>query len=193
MSDVSTFQEPSDSLISKCMRLQDCGSCLSSSSCSWCPVVCFPPLAHLPTPSLLTIYISKTSFCVPNTSPIPILAPFTNPSICPLAHGRERWELRTRPLGCNCSTITFLTSVISVIATLTAILLLILATWVGKWGLRRWRGRGKGWWRIWSKDWWASEGGWFKWSWRWKLTHRKGDERRDGQDGEASEQNPLLG
>jgi len=64
----------------------------------------------------------ESSTCVPNTSKIQILAPIGNPDICPL--WSERWELRTRPLGCHISTITFLTCIVSVLSTFVVILLI---------------------------------------------------------------------
>ena len=74
----------------------------------------------------------------------------------------ERWEIRTRPLGCRVSTITTLTSAVSVASTAVLIVLILLFTilvrWLrkrshekpgrpaadernqGKWNLWRWRG-----------------------------------------------------
>ncbi|OJD17613.1 hypothetical protein AJ78_02312 [Emergomyces pasteurianus Ep9510] len=94
-----------DPLLYFCWRQQSCGSCLESSkACSWC---------------------FGSSTCVPNSAPFPLLAPLTSSSICPLA-SRERWELRATPLGCNVSTLTFLTSVASVLGTVV----LLLVGWV---------------------------------------------------------------
>jgi hypothetical protein len=63
----------------------------------------------------------QTSACIPTDSSVPILAPIHG-NICPDEH--ERWELRTRPLGCNVSTRNFL-SVVAAEA-ITAVLLLLL-------------------------------------------------------------------
>ncbi|PGH01344.1 hypothetical protein GX51_05275 [Blastomyces parvus] len=89
-----------DPLLYFCWQQQSCGSCLEASvACSWCP---------------------GSTTCVPNRAPFPLLAPLTTPAICPLA-ARERWELRAAPLGCNVSTLTFLTGVVSVLGTLVLV------------------------------------------------------------------------
>ncbi|KAK2883366.1 hypothetical protein FQN49_000006 [Arthroderma sp. PD_2] len=64
--------------------------------------------------------IAGSSTCVANASPIPLLAPLTNDSICPL-RSKERWEIRTRPFGCGVSTALVLTSIISAISTLALV------------------------------------------------------------------------
>ncbi|EEH17884.2 hypothetical protein PABG_00447 [Paracoccidioides brasiliensis Pb03] len=88
-----------------CWRRQSCGSCLEASkACSWCAI---------------------SSTCIPNRSPFPLLAPLENHTLCPLGP-HERWELRSTPLGCNVSTATFLTGVVSVLSTLV----LVLVGWV---------------------------------------------------------------
>lgn len=51
-----------------------------------------------------------------------LLDPVFKPSLCPLAE--DRFELRTKTLGCGCSTTTLLSIIISVVATLFAILIL---------------------------------------------------------------------
>ncbi|KOS22019.1 hypothetical protein ESCO_002341 [Escovopsis weberi] len=84
-----------------CWTQQSCGGCLSREKCSWCPY---------------------TWTCVPNEYDIPLLAPAYNDKVCP--HWAERWELRTRPLGCQVSTITALTAAGAVSATLLAMLLI---------------------------------------------------------------------
>lgn len=79
----------------KCWRQQSCGGCLNEELCSWCPF---------------------TQACVPNTYPIPLLAPAYDKDICP--HWSERWELRTQPFGCEVSTKTTLSVGVAVISTL---------------------------------------------------------------------------
>lgn len=88
-----------DDRLLKCWRNQDCGSCTHSRyGCGWCPY---------------------SSTCVPVSS---LLQPLSDAQTCPLRS--ERFELRTRALGCGCSTTTFLTVVVTVFATITALLLI---------------------------------------------------------------------
>ena len=51
-----------------------------------------------------------------------LLAPVTKPGICPLRD--ERFELRTKALGCDCSTTTLLSVIVTVVCTCVALLLL---------------------------------------------------------------------
>ncbi|KAK4621852.1 hypothetical protein CLAFUW4_07420 [Fulvia fulva] len=79
-----------------CWRIQDCGSCLHSKhGCGWCPV---------------------SSTCVPSTN---LLDPISKADICPLRS--ERFELRTKALGCNCSTTTLLSVIVTVFVTIAAL------------------------------------------------------------------------
>lgn len=73
----------------------------------------------------------QTQSCVPNNYAIPALAPAYDANICP--HWAERWDLRTRPLGCQVSTITSLTSIVSIVSTLFVVLFILWAIW----GIRR--------------------------------------------------------
>lgn len=77
---------------------------------------------------------------------LPALAPAWDENICP--HWAERWEVRTRPLGCQVSTITMLGVLVGVAATIGGPLIawaLILtwrwlrAVWFGLGGPERWR------------------------------------------------------
>lgn len=90
----------------RCWRRNDCGSCLSSSGpqdCGWCPY---------------------SATCVPlPSSHSTILSPINNPHICPFPW-QERYELRTRPFGCNCSTTSFLVALITCVSTLVGALVL---------------------------------------------------------------------
>ncbi|KAL4894054.1 hypothetical protein BDV59DRAFT_21383 [Aspergillus ambiguus] len=100
--------DTSDPLFYVCWRRQTCGWCLEGDvPCSWCAV---------------------SSTCVPNRASLTILSPLGSSQICPLG-SKERWELRTTTLGCNVSTITFLTAVVSVVATLAVIGLGYLVAW----------------------------------------------------------------
>ncbi|KAH6898983.1 hypothetical protein B0T10DRAFT_125683 [Thelonectria olida] len=82
----------------RCWSRQTCDGCLNTAQCSWCPF---------------------TWSCVPNSHAFPALAPAYDENICP--HWAERWEIRTRPLGCQVSTITSLTAIVSVLSTLVFI------------------------------------------------------------------------
>ncbi|KAK1705564.1 hypothetical protein BDP67DRAFT_583090 [Colletotrichum lupini] len=95
----SSARESSEEHFFRCWNHQDCKVCLAENECSWCPM---------------------TSACVPNSYAIPLLAPAYDENICP--HWAERWELRTKPLGCQVSTITSLTSIISIVSTFIVVL-----------------------------------------------------------------------
>ncbi|OAL04415.1 hypothetical protein IQ06DRAFT_214215 [Phaeosphaeriaceae sp. SRC1lsM3a] len=119
---------PKDDLdrLLKCWGYLDCGDCHRSDGfCGWCPIsfTCLP----LPEDRLSRAF--------------PLLSPIRHDSICAL--GSERFELRTAGLGCQVSTITFLTSIVTIFSTLFGILvlwsLLDCAKWVGL-GLRARRG-----------------------------------------------------
>ncbi|KAI2614078.1 uncharacterized protein GGS25DRAFT_470259 [Hypoxylon fragiforme] len=93
-----------DDHLKRCWRIQHCKGCLGQQSdCSWCP-------------------FSWT--CVPNRHKVPFLAPAWDDNACP--HWAERWEMRTRPLGCQVSTITTLTSLVSILSTLVLVLLVTI-------------------------------------------------------------------
>ncbi|KAF1962553.1 hypothetical protein CC80DRAFT_512696 [Byssothecium circinans] len=90
-----------------CWGYSDCGDCHRSDGfCGWCALsqTCLP----LPTDPL------SRSF--------PLLSPIRYKFIC--ATGPERFELRTGGLGCQVSTITFLTSIITIFCTLVGVLVL---------------------------------------------------------------------
>jgi len=85
-----------------CTQFDTCGSCLKSKkSCGWCPY---------------------SGLCVPLSRYETLLSPIRNDNICPMP--RERYELRTQTLGCNCSTTTFLTAIITCLATLAGLVIL---------------------------------------------------------------------
>ncbi|KAK4501752.1 hypothetical protein PRZ48_007561 [Zasmidium cellare] len=87
-----------------CWRIQDCGSCINDKhSCGWCPF---------------------SSTCVPVSS---LVDPVSNGAICPLSS--ERFELRTKALGCGCSTTTLLSVIVTVFATIAALALLFGIGW----------------------------------------------------------------
>ncbi|KAI1737812.1 hypothetical protein F4680DRAFT_199170 [Xylaria scruposa] len=113
----------------RCWAIQDCQGCLRQPDCSWCP-------------------FSWT--CVPNSHQIQFLAPaWEGDYTCP--HWAERWEIRTRPLGCNVSTITTLTSLVAI----TCTLLFMLLVWLASMAARRlvtYNTKHPGWWRIWRAN-----------------------------------------
>jgi hypothetical protein len=119
---------------------------------------------------------------VPNIHAIPLLAPLTDPDICP--YWNERWEVRTRTLGCHVSTITFLTAVGSVLGTLVFLGLVWGLVKMGRWGRKVWRGREEGWWRAW------------RWNpslrWRWRGAWRRGVRGEETERCEDGETRPLL-
>ncbi|KAL2136257.1 hypothetical protein VTI74DRAFT_4690 [Chaetomium olivicolor] len=160
-----TPETPTDHL-HRCWRQQFCPSCLDEASCSWCPF---------------------TQSCVPNTHPLPFLAPAYDEHICP--HWSERWEIRTKPFGCNVSTVTSLSVVVSVLATLIVLGL--------GWGVVV-VGRSR-----WLRGCWCSLRVWWRESRSRKLGWRDGEGIRPGfsrgmtdgggGEGRTQEQEPLLG
>ena len=119
-----------DDFLLDCWPHFSCESCLSSPyPCSWCAV---------------------SSTCVPNTlmpHPFAILSPLKTESICPLSW-RERWELRAKPFSCRCSTMTLMSVVVAVLATLMWVLLVHLLTMFTRWSVRRWKRRGPRWFAV---------------------------------------------
>ncbi|KAF2269321.1 hypothetical protein CC78DRAFT_277514 [Lojkania enalia] len=90
-----------------CWGYNDCGDCHRSiGNCGWCAIssTCLP----LPLDPLSRAF--------------PLLSPIRYKFIC--AMGPERFELRTSGLGCQVSTITFLTSIVTIFCTLFGVLVL---------------------------------------------------------------------
>jgi hypothetical protein len=119
--------------------------------------------------------------CIPNLSKIHILAPITNADICPL--WSERWEVRTRGLGCHVSTITLLTCVVSVVSTFLVMGLVVLGFRIGRWVGKKWKGRQQEWWKVYRWEAWRfwQWGVWrFEWAkgWRVRLVDVRVDEER---------------
>ncbi len=128
--------DPNDPRFVRCWRRQDCKSCLGIAACSWCPFV--RDVGRIAHYSHATVYplTSQSAACVPNEHLIPALAPaWAGDLVCP--YWAERWELRTRPLGCQVSTITSLTALVAGSGTLLVALLL----WLLVVGVRRARRR----------------------------------------------------
>ncbi|KAH6690399.1 hypothetical protein F5X68DRAFT_69650 [Plectosphaerella plurivora] len=110
----------------RCWQHSLCRTCLAETECSWCPF---------------------TWACVPNAYPVPLLAPAYDEQICP--HWAERWEIRSQPLGCQVSTITSLTSIVTIGSTLVFIALIHLTFLLVRWTLRR-KNRAGGW-KFWRR------------------------------------------
>jgi len=154
-----------------CWRLQTCETCLSSSDpCSWC---------------------ATSQVCVPNdylSYPFGILAPIKHEDICPLSW-RERWEMRAKPFSCRCSTMTLMSVVIAVVATLVGVLSIYLTTLLSKWLRRKWKARQEGWWKVRSRPWRPRKGwfaGWIGPGSRLKAKVGEDEERRPLLDGTGS-------
>ncbi|KAF1967457.1 hypothetical protein BU23DRAFT_602877 [Bimuria novae-zelandiae CBS 107.79] len=97
-----------------CWGYNDCGDChRSKGHCGWCAIssTCLP----LPLD--------------PWSRAFPLLSPMRHKFIC--ATGPERFELRTSGLGCQVSTITFLTSIVTIFCTLFGVLVLYFLFYAG--------------------------------------------------------------
>jgi hypothetical protein len=57
--------------------------------------------------------------------------------------------MRSRPLGCHVSTITFLTAIVAFLVGLVTVGIVVTGWKFGNWARERWRGRQPGWWRGW--------------------------------------------
>jgi hypothetical protein len=166
LSNITLTKLYTNDLFHRCWRLQSCNACLSSGDqCGWCAV---------------------SQSCVPNVDHgtlLPILAPIRNDDICPLGW-QERWELRTRTFGCRCSNMTFISVVVAVLSTLIGVLLLWMIVRLSRWGVKRWKNRGKEWWKL---D--LTNFGWTRFSrWRRKGTTNQPEPEEIGQE----ESRPLL-
>ncbi|KAF2871103.1 hypothetical protein BDV95DRAFT_494640 [Massariosphaeria phaeospora] len=114
--------------LERCWGYSDCGDChRSEGRCGWCGIssTCLP----LPADPLSRAF--------------PLLSPIRYKFIC--ATGPERFELRTSGLGCQVSTITFLTSIVTIFCTLFGVLVLYGLVKVAKWGGLASRARTGGW------------------------------------------------
>lgn len=178
LSDTNTSILPTtanDDLLFHCWPHFTCETCLASPyPCAWC---------------------ATSSSCVPNDlfpSPFGILTPLKSDSICPLAW-RERWEMRSKPFSCRCSTMTLMSVVVAVLGTLVGLVLLWELWCLGRWSVRRWRERRPGWWRVYRAEWWGlgkgRKGRWL--GGRSTATQTEGEEGQGGT--EDGERQPLLG
>lgn len=105
-----------DDRAAACWRVQDCYSCTHSShGCKSVTVQNDTAEANLCAGG----WCPFSGICVPTTN---LLKPVTDSHICPLRG--ERFELRTKALGCGCSTTTLLSIIVTVFATLVAAALL---------------------------------------------------------------------
>ncbi|KAI4867529.1 hypothetical protein F4820DRAFT_413373 [Hypoxylon rubiginosum] len=160
---ITSISPEDDAHLLRCWRIQDCKGCLAQVDCSWCP-------------------FSWT--CVPNSNRVPFLAPAWDENVCP--HWAERWEIRTRPLGCQVSTITTLTSLVTIASTLVFVLLVTLAVF----GIRRlnaYTKKNPTWWKIWTYRWTGWPSKWQGW-----IRTRAGSQNGPNGQEPSNEQEPLL-
>lgn len=131
---------------------------------------------------------------MPNSYTVPALAPAFEENICPHCKlqmsagvfvtdeqptGAERWEIRTRPLGCQVSTITSLTSLISIASTIAFIGIIAGLVLAAK-RLRRYRQQ-------------RDAGQWHFWKHRWTSRGSSGLLPSSDHDDGHVEEEPLLG
>ncbi|KAH6638990.1 hypothetical protein C7974DRAFT_387665 [Boeremia exigua] len=151
----------------KCWGISDCGDChRSKGSCGWCPIssTCLP----LPTDRLSRAF--------------PLLTPVRYKGIC--AVGSERFELRTSGLGCQVSTITFLTAIVTIFATIFGLLVIYGLTIVGKWLYLVSQGSNNGWvqYADGTGEVWIRKESWGKW-WRRTIGRQKESEIEEVDEG----------
>ncbi|KAF2191823.1 hypothetical protein K469DRAFT_556602 [Zopfia rhizophila CBS 207.26] len=151
-----------------CWGYQDCGDCHRSEGfCGWCAIssTCLP----LPLDPLSRAF--------------PLLSPVSHKGICAL--GPERFELRTGGLGCQVSTITFLTSVITIFCTIFGALILLGLVIAGKRVGLALKSR-KGGWVVYGDGtgevWVRKKESWAKW-WRRVRGKPREDEELVGDEG----------
>ncbi|KAF2113598.1 hypothetical protein BDV96DRAFT_496129 [Lophiotrema nucula] len=147
--------------LAKCWGYSDCGDCHRSDGfCGWCAIssTCLP----LPMDPLSRAF--------------PLLSPMRYKFIC--AMGPERFELRTSGLGCQVSTITFLTSIATIFCTLFGVLVLLGLIKCVK-GIRFASRAKKGGWVVYGDGseevWVRKSGSWGRW-WRRVIGRSKEDE-----------------
>jgi hypothetical protein len=109
---------------------------------------------------------------------------------------QERWELRTAPFGCNCSTTSFLVSVGTVAGTIVALILLYLLVKLIKYINIVLKARNGGWelhvtedGQRWGHVWIRRRENVFAYLWR-RMSGKKTVYEEDRVD---DEQRPLLG
>ncbi|KAK4449250.1 hypothetical protein QBC34DRAFT_94541 [Podospora aff. communis PSN243] len=125
---MNTTDNPDDPFF-RCWARNQCGWCLDEKGCSWCPF---------------------TQSCVPNPYTLQFLAPAWDEQICPDSKN-ERWEIRTRSLGCWASTVTILSVMGTVLTTLAAVLLVWLGVLGVRWVRRYHAKQEAGWWKVWKR------------------------------------------
>lgn len=127
----------------------------------------------------------------PLSRAFPLLSPIRYKFIC--AMGPERFELRTSGLGCQVSTITFLTSIVTIFCTLFGVLVLYGLVKAIKWIVLAVRAR-KGGWTVHGdgrQEVWVRRGeSWGKW-WR-KIHGRLSEDEIEDVDEGTSERSWLV-
>ncbi|RPA81144.1 hypothetical protein BJ508DRAFT_414988 [Ascobolus immersus RN42] len=107
-----------DDDMKRCWGLNACHQCLHKKAprCVWCPY-------------------SNACVAAPRNALFgsPLLSPISNPLVCP--ERSERWEVRSRGLGCNVSTRTFLSTSIGVFSTLFLVAMTMAIVWTMRSGV----------------------------------------------------------
>lgn len=164
----------------KCWGISDCGDChRSNGSCGWCPIVSdaftrYPYCTTMCTTvgnifQSLTSQQSSTCLPLPRESfwdkTFPLLTPVRYKGIC--AYKSERFELRTSGLGCQVSTITFLTALVTIFATIFGLLFIYGLATVIRWLYLAIKGSNNGWvqYEDGTGEIWVRKESWGKW-WR---------------------------
>jgi len=98
------------------------------------------PLTFIPPQSGICVPLPRNGSILDST----LLAPIQHDDICPFPW-QERWELRTKPFGCNCSTTTFLAALITCLSTLVALFVLWSSLKILGWCFKACRGVRGGW------------------------------------------------
>ncbi|KAF2718998.1 hypothetical protein K431DRAFT_252222 [Polychaeton citri CBS 116435] len=158
--------------LSACWQHQNCNACLGDNSeCGWCP---------------------SSNACIPANS---LFEPVRNKDVCPSRS--DRFELRTKALGCNCSTTTLLSVLVTILCTIAALVLLYyIFILVRKFIQTFITGAYKGW-EIEVKD----DGLRDEHSWSrnrvprriWRWTGRAGVRAQGSEQEEVTERSRLLG
>lgn len=138
-------EDQRDHLLRCWIHSTSCQRCLGSDECSWCPFV-----SALATRQLKEVSDRfQTWSCVPNSHNIQFLAPAYEEQVCPAES--EQWELRTQPLGCDVSSITAVTAIVSITGTLLSVLLVSLTVLAGL-RVRRYALQRRGWRSAWVRQ-----------------------------------------
>lgn len=138
---------------------------------------------------MLTSLKSSTCLPLPRENVLdkvfPLLTPIRYKGIC--AIGSERFELRTSGLGCQVSTITFLTALVTIFATIFGLLFIYGLAIVIKWTYLAIKGSNNGWvqYEDGTGEIWVRKESWGKW-WR-RITGQQKEYEVEEVDGGTNE------